>query len=107
MTGSENAEKPVGTLLNELSGLVIAYVKQETVDPLKALIRFVVFGVAGALLLGAGGVLLTLAAVRAIQGETGRHLTGNLDWVPYAGGILLGFVGAGWSVSRIGRARRP
>jgi uncharacterized membrane protein len=101
--GEPSSDKPVGTLLNELAGLILAYVKQETIDPLKSLLRFVAFGVAGALLIGIGGALATLAAVRAIQAETGAHLTGNLDWVPYTGGILLAFIIAGWSASRIAK----
>ena len=106
MTGSEPSrgkDKSFTTLVNELVGLVIAYVKQETLDPIKSLGRFVAFGVAGALLLATGGGLLTLAAVRAVQAETGRHLHGNLTWVPYAGGILVAGIGAGWAASRIGK----
>jgi uncharacterized membrane protein len=96
-------QKPVGTLLNELAGLILAYVKQETVDPLKDLFRFIVWGVAGALLLGIGGALLVFTAIRVIQAETGGHLTGNFTWVPYAGGMLLATIGIGWSISRIGK----
>ncbi|HET6916140.1 MAG TPA: hypothetical protein VFH56_08630 [Acidimicrobiales bacterium] len=93
--------KNVTLLGNELLGLVIAYAKQETIDPLKSLARFVAFGVAGAILIATGGVLLALAAVRAAQAETGAHLYGNLTWVPYAGGLLLAGIGAIWAVSRI------
>ena len=96
-------DKPVGTLINELAGLILAYVKQETIDPLKDLFRFVLWGVAGALLLGIGGVLLVFTAIRVIQAETGQHLTGNFTWVPYAGGLLLAAVGMGWSIARIGK----
>jgi len=106
MTGPDQPrgnDKSFGTLANELVGLVIAYVKQETLDPIKALGRFVAFGVAGALLLAFGGGFLTLAAVRAVQAETGNHLHGNLTWVPYTGGILLAGIGAGWAASRIGK----
>jgi hypothetical protein len=99
----ETGGKSIGTLINELAGLVITYVKQETVVPIKALGRFVAFGVAGALLLAIGGGLLTLAAVRAVQAETGNHLRGNLTWVPYVGGFLLAGIGAGWAVTRIGK----
>lgn len=106
MIGSESKDsggKSIGTLVNELAGLIITYVKQETVVPIKALGRFVAFGIAGALLLAIGGGLLTLAAVRAVQAETGNHLRGNLTWVPYVGGFLLAGIGAGWAVTRIGK----
>jgi hypothetical protein len=99
----KGGEKSLGTLASELVALVIAYVKQETIVPIKSLGRFVLYGVAGASLLGIGGGLLTLAAVRAVQAETGNHLRGNLTWVPYVGGILVAGLGAGWAVSRIGK----
>ena len=98
-----DADKSTQTLVNELAGMVIAYVKQETVDPLKALGRFVAFGVIGSILIAAGGATLTLAAVRAAQAETGQHLTGSLTWVPYVAGILVAAIGAGVAASRIGK----
>ena len=94
-------DKGVAVLGNELLGLVIAYAKQETVDPLKSLARFVAWGVAGAILIATGGVLLVLTAVRAAQAETGNHLHGNYTWVPYAGGLIVAVVGAVWAVTRI------
>lgn len=104
MSGEESGagkDKSVPALGSELLGLVIGYARQETIDPLRSLARFVAWGVAGAVLLSAGGVLLALAAVRAAQAESGAHLHGNLTWVPYAGGVTLAMVGAIWSVSRI------
>ena len=104
MTGEKTGaggDKNVPALGNELVSLVVAYAKQETIDPLKSLARFVAFGVAGAILIATGGVVLALAAVRAAQAETGGHLHGNLTWVPYAGGALLAVVGAVWAVTRI------
>ncbi len=89
----------------DLKDLVVAYAKQETLDPLKALGRFLAFGVVGAVLLSVGTVLGALAIVRAIQTETAPHLTGDLSWVPYAGGILFGLAVAGGAASRIGRAQ--
>ncbi|MCU4184650.1 hypothetical protein K6U06_09790 [Acidiferrimicrobium sp. IK] len=89
----------------ELKDLVLAYAKQETLDPLKALGRFVAFGIAGAILLSLGTILGALAVVRAIQTETSPHLTGNLSWVPYTGGVLFALVVAGGAVSRIGKAQ--
>lgn len=103
---SKQDGKGLGSNFNELLGLVIAYAKQETVVPLKALGRFVGFGTAGALLLATGGAMLTLAAVRLIQTETGPHLTGNLTWVPYVGGILVAAVGAAWAATRIAKGVR-
>lgn len=100
------AQKPIGTLVNELVGMVIAYVKQETITPIKSLGRYVAFGLAGALLLAVGGAMVILTAIRAAQVETARHLSGSLSWVPYVAGILVGLAGVGWAATRIGKGRK-
>ena len=46
---------------SDLVQLIIAYAKQETVDPLKSLLRFVLWGVIGAVCMGIGGFLIVLA----------------------------------------------
>lgn len=96
-------DKSIKQLAVELKDLVLAYAKQETVDPLKALVRFVGAGVAGALLLAVGTVLGTLAIVRAVQTETSPHLTGHLSFIPYLAGVLFVVVIAVAAVSRIGK----
>lgn len=42
------------------------------------------YGTIGSFFVGTGVVLLTLAALRALQTETGEHLTDHLSWIPYA-----------------------
>ena len=77
------ADSPQQTI-RELKELIIAYVKQETVDPIKGLGRYLAFGVLGALLGGFGVVFLAMSLLRALQGESdGPHFTGNWSWVPY------------------------
>jgi hypothetical protein len=63
--------------------LIIDYVKQETLDPLKGLGRYIVFGVAGSVALAIGLVILSVAFLRLLQTETGTAFTGNLSWIPY------------------------
>ena len=63
--------------------LVIDYVKQETLDPLKGLGRFMAFGVVGSVALAVGLVILAVAFLRLLQGETGSTFTGNWSWAPY------------------------
>ena len=98
-------EKSLPTLVAELWELVKAYAKQETVDPVRNLGRFVAFGVAGSLVLGIGLVVLVVAALRVLQTETGSHLRQHLSWIPYAIMIvvclaLAGAAMAGWSRTR-------
>lgn len=73
--------------------LIKAYAKQETVGPLKNLGRYLGFGIAGALLMGLGLFFLAMAGLRALQSETGPHLTGGWSWLPYLvvaiGGLLV------------------
>lgn len=104
---SDRTAKPVSQLGSELWGLIVAYMKQETLDPVKNLARYVAFGLAGALCFALGGGLLALAAVRALQGElanrTHPQLSGNLTWIPYLGGVVLSGALAIWAVTRISK----
>jgi hypothetical protein len=84
-----NSNRGISQVALELKDLTIAYAKQETVEPLKLLGRYVALGLAGALLIGVGIVLLTFAGVRALQVETGTALTGNWTWVPYLAAVVF------------------
>jgi hypothetical protein len=80
----------------ELFQLVVGYAKQETLDPVKNLGRFVGYGLGGALLGSLGAVLLLLGGLRLLQTETGEAFDGNLTFIPYvlvllvSGGIAAG-----------------
>ena len=78
--------------LRELFDLIVTYARQQTIDPLKQLLRWVAFGLAGAVLVGLGFVLLGLGVLRAIQSEAGKHLAGDWSWVAYF--IVVVFLGA-------------
>ena len=98
--------KSVPEVLGELKQLTIDYAKQETIDPLKGLGRFVAFGVGGSFLLAIGVILLSLAGLRALQTETGTTFTGNWSWAPYVFAFLLLVLLAGLAVYAIGRETR-
>ncbi len=87
--------------LKELIDLIVTYAKQQTLDPLKQLGRWVAYGVAGAVLVGLGFLLIGLGLLRAIQSEGGKHLAGDWSWTPYF--ITVVFLGAviGLMVRRI------
>ena len=82
------AEKPPQEQLRELKELIIAYFKQETIDPLKGLVRYVAFGLLGAVLMGTGICFLAIGGLRALQTETGTTFTGNWSWAPYLFAIV-------------------
>jgi hypothetical protein len=95
--------KSLPTLVEELWSLVVAYAKQETVEPLKGLLMFVLRGLGGAILLGTGLVLLILGGIRALQTETGTTFTGKLTFLPYLFALVVTTVIIIFAVWRVGR----
>jgi hypothetical protein len=86
-TTREAGDESVPQLGSELVDLIVAYLKQETLQPLKGLGRFVTFGTAGSVVLGMGLVILDLAGLRALQeveGRPGEVFFGPHSWMPYA-----------------------
>jgi hypothetical protein len=75
--------------VRELKDLVVAYAKQETIEPLKGLGRYVGYGLAGALLMGTGACFLAIGLLRALQGNRGWAVHGNWSWVPYVIDVVL------------------
>lgn len=68
---------------SDLFQLVVAYAKQETVDPVVDQVKALGRGLAGALLLSLGTVLLALGALRALQAELGSSVA-SAGWYAYA-----------------------
>jgi hypothetical protein len=93
--------KPIGEVASELWELTRDYAKQETVDPLKGVGRFLAYGVAGSLLIGIGVIMLMLSGLRALQTETGSWFTGNLSWIPYLIILVVGAALIALALSRI------
>ena len=62
------AKNPSGDA-RELVDLVIAYAKQETLEPLKGLGKNALLGLGGAVSLGIGGMFCSIGALRAMQSE--------------------------------------
>lgn len=100
------SDKSTAEVMSELWRLVKDYAKQETVDPLKRLLRFVAFGAPGSILLGLGVVLLSLGALRAMQTQTGRHLTGSLNWVPYLVTFVIAAILVALALRAIGKTSK-
>ena len=85
--------KSIPQVVNELWGLTKDYARQETVEPLKGVGRYIAYGFAGAVVGSVGIILLLLSLLRALQTETGSTFGGHLSWLPYlivlaAGGLL-------------------
>jgi hypothetical protein len=95
----------VTAIAQELKDLLVSYARQETVDPIKALGRYLAFGFAGALFIGVGGVLFVVAVLRVLQEETGSAFTGNLSWIPYLLTLLVIMVAIGLLAFVVKRTR--
>ncbi len=103
----DDSPKSIPQVATELWELSTAYAKQETIDPLKGLGRFLGFGVGGAILFGVGSILLLLAGLRALQTETDTTFTGNLSWIPYLIVMAAALALSGLVVWRIVKRKGP
>jgi hypothetical protein len=81
-------------MIYELRELVVAYFRQETVEPIANLKRYLAFGLGGGLLLGLGVLFLGIAGLRALQTETGSTFTGSWSWAPYVI-VVVALLGGG------------
>ena len=98
--------KSLPTLALELKDLVLTYVKQETIGPIKNLGRFLARGVAGSILLAIGLVLLQLALLRALQTELADTFDGGWSFGPYLVTVAVSLVVLVLSIRAIGAAKR-
>jgi hypothetical protein len=92
--------------VGEVWELIVAYAKQETVEPIKGLGRFIGWGVLGAVALAIGIVLLLLAVLRVLQTETGSALQGHLSWTPYLATLVVAAVTAYVAAKQIQKHRK-
>jgi len=102
-------QKSIPEVMTELWQLLTSYAKQETVEPLKGLGHYIGFGIAAAIVGATGILMLTLAAVRALQTHADGRLDGNWNWVPYVAGLALLGVLIALAVRRISpkEAQKP
>ena len=93
--------------LDEIKQLALRYIKEETIQPLKDLGRFIAWGALGSLLVGFGYLFLLFGALRFLQ-EQFKVLDGTLSWIPYLIVVVLAAIIVGLTVWRIvsGTAKR-
>lgn len=95
--------KSIPEVVNELWVMTREYARQETIEPLKGVGRYLGFGLGGAFIGGLGVLLLMLAGLRALQTETGTVFHGSLLWVPYFIVIAVAALILAWAITRISR----
>ncbi len=99
-------QKSVLEIVRELWVLLKTYGRQETIDPLRNLGRYLGFGIAGSVLMGLGTVFLALSGLRALQ-ETTSVFSGFWSWVPYLLVLILLVALVAVTVNRILRHPEP
>jgi hypothetical protein len=103
---SEGNSKLIPAEVGEVWQMIVAYAKQETLEEIKPLGRFLGFGLAGSLFLSIGLISLMLAGLRALQTETGSTFTGNLSWLPYLITLAGAAIAAVFAASRISARKK-
>jgi hypothetical protein len=98
---SDNGQHGLRHAGDDAFQLTVDYLKQETIQPLKGLGRFLYMGIAGSFFLAFGILLILIGILRLLQTETGTALTGNWSWVPYVSVMVLGIAVIGIAAWRI------
>ena len=85
----------------ELKTMVTDYAKQQTVEPLKNLSKWAIFGIAGGIMMTIGAFLLGLGTLRLFQ--KWDSLDGGWSFAPYMFVFVMLLVAAGlcfWAMTR-------
>jgi hypothetical protein len=100
---SSRTKKKSTDQVSELRDLIVGYAKQETIDPLSSLKRYLAMGIGGAVCVGVGSTFLILGLLRALQRIAWFNSPTQRDgwhgsWLVYvialaAGLVLMGLAG--------------
>lgn len=83
---------------------VKAYVKQETMEPLRGAGRWLAVGAAASILIGIGALLLILGGLRLLQHEFAPTFRGRwMSLLPYVITFVASLAVIGLAISRIGK----
>ena len=97
------ASQSVPETLQDLRDLLVAYARQETLDPLKNIGRFLGYGFGAVTLFIIGTLFLAMSLLRGLQTLTGDVFVGFWSWVPYLIVLLALVAVAAVTISRIGK----
>lgn len=84
----QNQEQGPAEMISDLWQLIRDYAKQETIDPLRSIGRFLGLGLLGAVLLALGIFFAAMAILRGLQVEGGSRVTGSWNFLPYLAAFL-------------------
>ena len=86
--------------LQEIRDLFVRYFKEQTVQPLKELGRFVLFGAVGSVFVAFGVVIGLLGVLRMVQALF-PVLDGSLSFIPYLIVVVLALLVGALVVQRV------
>lgn len=89
--------------LGDTLQMVKDYARQETLGPLRGWLRYVGYGLLGAVVLGIGLIVLALGVLRLLQTETTAFSGPNTSIVAYSITLavcVVVIVGVGWVIKR-------
>lgn len=95
--------KSIPEIVQDLWDLLVAYARQETIEPLRNIGRYLAYGIGGMVVITLGVFMLALSALRALQTQTGDVFSGFWSWVPY---VIIAIILSGLAalaISRIGK----
>jgi hypothetical protein len=88
--------------IGDVIQLVKDYARQETLGPLRGAGRWLAIGIAGAVLIGFGSVLLVLGVLRLFQNEMAPTFEGRwMSLLPYVIAFAFSLLVIGLAASRI------
>lgn len=90
---------------DEIFDLVVAYARQETIEPLRGAGRWIVWGLASMILVSLGMVLFALGLLRAVQDLAGGTLDGSWSFVPYVIGVVFSAIVVAVALTQVRRPR--
>jgi len=87
----------------DIFDLLVRYIKQETVAPLRGAGRWLAFGVLASLAIVLGAFFFLLAVLRILQGSA-FPFNGGWSWVPY---FLTALITLSFVIVSLSRIKRP
>jgi len=89
----------------EIVDMVVAYARQETIEPLRGAGRWIVWGVVSMALVSIGMVLVALGLLRLVQDLTSDVFDDAWSFVPYVFGTVFAVVVVGVALFQVRRPR--
>lgn len=89
----------------EIFDLVVAYARQETIEPLRGAGRWILWGLASMVLVSLGMVLFALGLLRAVQDLAGTTFDGSWSFVPYVIGVVFSAIVVVVALTQVRRTR--